>query len=129
MKKFFISFVVYMLIEMALLIFIGQQIGVFNTLLLVVATTILGIYFAKNKGMKSVQKVKSSLERGEAPGPAMVDAMMSFMGGLLLVIPGFLTDAVGLLLLFSFTKKLFKPIIYLWMRKKMKNGQFVIVQR
>ena len=68
MKKIFLSFVVYSLAELALLIVIGQKLGVFSTLLLIVATSIFGIYVAKNKGMHSVRKVKDSLAHGEAPG-------------------------------------------------------------
>lgn len=129
MKKIFLSFVVYSLAELALLIVVGQKIGVLNTLLLFVATSIIGIYVAKNKGMNSVQKVKKSLARGEAPGPAVIDTMLNFSGGLLLALPGFLTDILGLLLLLPFTRKMFQPLVFYWMRKKMKNGQFIIVQR
>ncbi|KOS67656.1 hypothetical protein AEA09_03185 [Lysinibacillus contaminans] len=129
MKKIFLSFVVYSLVELALLIGIGQKIGIFNTLLLIVATSVIGIYVAKNKGMNSVQKVKNSLALGEAPGPAVIDTMLNFSGGLLLALPGFLTDILGLLLLLPFTRKMFQPLVFYWMRKKMKNGQFIIVQR
>ena len=129
MKKVFLSFVVYSLAELALLIVIGQKMGVLNTLLLIVATSIFGIYVAKNKGMHSVQKVKDSLANGEAPGPAVIDAMLNFSGGLLLALPGFLTDILGLLLLLPFTRKMFQPIVFYWMRKKMKNSQFIIVQK
>lgn len=129
MKKIFLSFVVYSLAELALLIVIGQKLGVFSTLLLIVATSIFGIYVAKNKGMHSVRKVKDSLAHGEAPGPAVIDAMLNLSGGLLLALPGFLTDILGLLLLMPFTRKMFQPIVFYWMRKKMKNSQFIIVQR
>lgn len=129
MKKIFLGFIIYSLVELALLIGIGQIIGVFNTLLLIVATSIIGIYVAKNKGMHSVQNVKNSLARGEAPGPAVIDTMLNFSGGLLLALPGFLTDLFGLLLLMPFTRKMVQPLVFLWMRKKMKNGQFIIVQR
>lgn len=129
MKKIFLGFIIYSLAELALLIGIGQLIGIFNTLLLIVATSIIGIYVAKNKGMHSVQNVKNSLARGEAPGPAVIDTMLNFSGGMLLALPGFLTDLFGLLLLMPFTRKMFQPLVFLWMRKKMKNGQFIIVQR
>lgn len=129
MKKFFLSFVVYALAELALLIVIGQNIGVFNTLLLVVATTIIGIYIAKNKGINSVKNVKHMVARGEAPGPALVDGMLNFSGGVLLALPGFITDVIGLLLLLPITRKLFQPLVFYWMRKKMKKGQFIIVQK
>jgi len=100
MRKIFLGFVVYALAELALLIVIGQNIGVLSTLLLIIATSVIGIYVMKNKG-----------------------------GGLLLALPGFLTDLIGLLLLMPFSRKMFQPVVYYWMRKKMKKGQFIIVQR
>jgi len=119
----------YRFSELALLIVIGQNIGVLSTLLLIIATSVIGIYVMKNKGMNSVQNVKNTLARGEAPGSALVDALLTFSGGSLLALPGFLTDLVGLLLLMPFSRKMFQPVVYYWMRKKMKKGQFIIVQR
>ncbi|MGE7092099.1 FxsA family protein [Lysinibacillus sp. NPDC048646] len=129
MRKIFLGFIVYALAELALIIVIGQNIGVLNTLLLIVATSIIGVYVAKNKGMNSVQKVKNTIARGEAPGPALINALLNFSGGVLLALPGFLTDVIGLLLLMPFSRKLFQPIVFYWIRKKMKNGQFIIVQK
>lgn len=129
MRKIFLGVVVYALAELALLIVIGQNIGVFSTLMLIVATSVIGIYVMKNKGMNSIQNVKNTMARGEAPGAALVDTLLTFGGGLLLALPGFLTDLVGLLLLMPFSRKMFQPIVYYWMRKKMKKGQFIIVQR
>ncbi|WP_445478077.1 FxsA family protein [Lysinibacillus irui] len=129
MRKIFLGVVVYALAELALLIVIGQNIGVFSTLMLIVATSVIGIYVMKNKGMNSIRNVKNTMARGEAPGAALVDTLLTFGGGLLLALPGFLTDVVGLLLLMPFSRKMFQPIVYYWMRKKMKKGQFIIVQR
>lgn len=129
MRKIFLGFIVYALAELALLIVIGQNIGVLSTLLLIMATSIIGIYVMKNKGMNSVQNVKNTLARGEAPGAALVDTFLTFGGGLLLALPGFLTDVLGFFLLMPFSRKMFQPIVYYWMRKKMKKGPFIIVQR
>lgn len=129
MRKIFLGFIVYALAELALLIVIGQNIGVLSTLLLIIATSVLGVYVMKNKGMNSIQNVKNTLARGEAPGSALVDTLLTFSGGLLLALPGFMTDLIGLLLLLPFSRKMFQPVVYYWMRKKMKKGQFIIVQR
>ena len=129
MKKFLIGMVVFSLAELAIIIALGRTFGVLNTLVLLIATSIIGIYAAKNKGMHSIQKVKHSLARGEAPGPAVVDTMLNFSGGLLLALPGFISDIVGLLLLMPFTRKMFQPLVFVWMRKKLKKGQFIIVQK
>lgn len=121
MRKIFLGFVVYALAELALLIVIGQNIGVFSTLLLIIATSIIGMYVMKNKGMNSIQNVKQTMARGEAPGAALVNTLLTFSGGLLLALPGFLTDLIGLLLLMPFSRKMFQPLVYYWMRKQMKK--------
>lgn len=69
MRKFFLGFVVYALAELALLIIVGKNIGVLSTLLLIIATSALGIYVMKNKGMHSMQNVKQAMAHGEAPEP------------------------------------------------------------
>ncbi|GLC88311.1 FxsA family protein [Lysinibacillus piscis] len=129
MRKIVFGFLGYVLLELALLIVVGKLIGVLPTLLLVVATSVLGIYVVKNKGMNSVRSVKQALENREAPGTAMVDTMLNFSGGFLLALPGFLTDVLGVLLLMPISRKLFQPIVYYWMRKKMKHNQVIIVQK
>ena len=129
MKKILVGMVVFSLAELAIIIAFGRMFGVLNTLVLLIATSIIGIYAAKNKGLHSIQKVKQSLARGEAPGPAVVDTMLNFSGGLLLALPGFISDVVGLLLLMPFTRKMFQPLVFVWMRKQLKKGQFIIVQK
>ncbi|KOY81210.1 FxsA family protein [Lysinibacillus macroides] len=129
MRKIFLGFVVYALAELALLIVVGQNIGVFSTLLLIIATSSIGVYVMKNKGMNSIQNVKQTMASGEAPGAALVNTLLTFSGGLLLALPGFLTDLIGLLLLMPFSRKMFQPLVYYWMRKQMKKGPFIIVQR
>ncbi|CAM5202079.1 hypothetical protein UACE39S_00467 [Ureibacillus acetophenoni] len=129
MKKLKISLIAIVLIEIALFILIGNLIGVFNTLLLVVLTSILGITVAKKQGKHSVQNIQNSLSRGEAPGPAMVDTFMIFIGGVLLALPGFLTDLIGITFVFNQTRKIYKPFIYRWLRKRMENGNVIIINR
>ncbi len=129
MKKLKFSLIAIVLIEIALFILVGNFIGVLNTLLVVVLTSVLGIAVAKRQGMYSVQNMQNSMTRGEAPGPAMVDTFMIFLGGVLLVLPGFLTDIIGLTLVFSFTRRLYKPYIYKWLRKKMESGNVFIINR
>ncbi len=129
MQKIILTIVMFMFAEIATFILVGKGIGIFGTLLLIVATSVLGIFVVKNKGLKSVQSIKKSISQGQPPGVAMIEAFMIFIGGVLLILPGFLTDIMGLLMLTSFTRNLFKPAIFLWIRKKLKNSQMIIVQR
>lgn len=123
------SFIGMILIEIAIFIVVGKLIGVFNTLLLIILTSIIGVVVAKKQGMYSIQNMQTNINRGEAPGPAMVDTFLIFIGGVLLVLPGFLTDVIGLSMLFSFSRKLYKPFIYKWLRKKMESGNVFIINK
>lgn len=129
MQKLLLAFVVFMFAEIATFILIGKAIGVFGTLILIIATSVLGIFVVKNKGIKSFQSIKQSIAQGQPPGVAMIEAFAVFIGGVLLIVPGFITDIIGLLMLTSFARNLFKPVIFYWLRKKMKNSHMVIVQR
>mgnify|MGYP006321184831 CR=1 FL=1 len=129
MKKISALLIFLVLAEMATLILIGNWIGVFPTLLLVLATSVFGIYLTKKTGVQSAKAVQNSMQKGQAPGVAIIDGFLSFIGGVLLIIPGFLTDILGLLMLTSLTRNLFKPIIFFWLRKKMKNSQVILYQK
>ena len=129
MKKVMLGFILLLFAEIATFIIVGKAIGVLYTLLLIVLTSVIGFSIAKKKGMNSFQTIQTSIAGGQPPGVAMIETFMIFVGGVLLVLPGFITDMIGLLMVTGITRTLFKPIIFYWLRKKMKNGQMIIVQR
>ena len=129
MKNFFLVFVAIVFAEIATFIVVGKWLGVFLTLLLIILTSVLGVYLVKKRGTKSLQTIQKSIEQGQPPGIALIEAFMMFVGAVLLIIPGFLSDIIGLMMFTSFTRNLFKPIIFMWLRRKMKNNQMIIVQR
>ena len=129
MKKIMLGFILLLFAEIATFIIVGKAIGVLYTLLLIVLTSVIGFSIAKKKGTNSFQTIQKSIAEGQPPGVAMIETFMIFVGGVLLVLPGFITDIIGLLMVTGITRSLFKPIIFYWLRKKMKNGQMIIVQR
>ena len=129
MKNFFLAFVAIVFAEIATFIVVGKWLGVFPTLLLIMLTSVLGVYLIKKLGTKPFQTIQKSIAQGQAPGIALIEAFMMFVGAILLITPGFLSDVVGLMMFTSFTRNLFKPIIFMWLRRKMKNNQMIIVQR
>ena len=129
MKNFFLAFVAIVFAEIATFIVVGKWLGIFPTLLFIVLTSVLGVYLIKKLGTKSFQTIQKSIAQGQAPGIALIEAFMMFVGAVLLITPGFLTDVIGLMMFTSFTRNLFKPIIFMWLRRKMKNNQMIIVQR
>ena len=129
MRKIIVSLVAVILAEIATFIIVGNWLGVINTLLLILLTSIVGIYVAKKQGVQSFQNMNQNISNGNPPGVAMIDTFLIFIGGVLLLFPGFLTDLLGFSLLFPITRKWYKPAIYNWIRNRMKNDQVIIINK
>ncbi|MEC1180400.1 FxsA family protein [Metasolibacillus meyeri] len=129
MQKILLLFIVLSFAEIAAFILVGKWLGVFVTLLLIIATSLIGAFILKNKGLRSFQSLQHSIAQGKSPGVAMIEAFALFISGVLLLLPGFLTDLIGFLLLLPFTRNLFKPLIFSWVRRRMKHSQIIIEQK
>ena len=112
--KLFLAFTLIPFVEIYLLIKIGAQVGAFNTILIVILTGLLGASLARLEGIKTMTKVRDSLNRGDLPAEEMLDAMLIFVAGVVLLTPGFITDLTGLALLVPQARFWFKR----WLRKK-----------
>lgn len=122
MRVFPIAFAIFVLvpiIEIFLFIEIGGRIGALNTVLLVLATAAIGAALLRKQGLSALQKVQQELQRGELPAISMLDAMLLFFAGALLLTPGFFTDTIGLLLMIPPLRKR----IALWLLER--SGLFV----
>ncbi len=106
--KLFLAFTLIPVVEIYLLIKIGGHIGALNTVVLVVATGFAGAYLARLQGMQTMFRVRSSLQQGVMPTEDLLDAVLIFAAGIVLLTPGFITDISGLLLLIPETRLLFK---------------------
>ena len=93
------AFIAVPIIEIALFIWIGGLIGVGMTLLLVVASAILGMAMLRSQGFAQLQRLQASLEGRGDPAAPLAHGAMILLSGILLIIPGFFTDALGLALL------------------------------
>jgi len=99
LKPFKYLLFLFPLLEIAGFIIVGNLIGLFPTLLLIILTTALGFYILKQENFEIMKEIQTSIQKGQPP---MVDFMTSsvvMIGGLLLIIPGFITDIIGLLCL------------------------------
>jgi UPF0716 protein FxsA len=96
------------IIELALLLRIGERIGTVNTIAVVIITGILGAYLARSQGLMVVKKIKQDISLGIMPGDKLLEGALIFVGGIVLLTPGFLTDFAGFLLLIPFTRNLIK---------------------
>lgn len=101
-------FSVVLLLEMYILIHVGIHIGAFYTVLAVLSNALLGMIMVGHIGLQSLMLFKKSIKNGEIPQPKTVDSFLLILGGFLLIVPGFLTDGIGLLIVFPLTRPIFK---------------------
>ena len=99
------------LIEIYLMIKIGGVIGAFNTIFLIFFTAITGIYFAKLEGLNAIRSGFNQIVKNEIPVYEIISGAALAFAALLLIIPGFLTDIIGFLLIIPITRKKFIKII------------------
>ena len=109
------------LIEIYLMIKVGGVIGAFNTIFLIFFTAITGIYFAKLEGLSAIRSGFTQLVKHEIPIYEIISGAALAFAALLLIIPGFLTDLVGFLLIIPITRKFFIKSISSKLRKKKDN--------
>ncbi len=99
LAKLLLLFTVIPAVELALLITIGQQVGVLPTLALILTTGLGGAWLARREGTRTWHELRGSLAAGQMPGDKLLDGLAIFGGAALLLTPGLLTDIAGLLLL------------------------------
>ena len=113
------------LIEIYLMIKIGGVIGAFNTIFLIFFTAITGIYFARLEGLNALRSGFNQLLKNEIPIYEMISGAALAFAALLLIIPGFLTDLIGFLLIVPVTRKIFINIISSKINKKKMNENVI----
>ena len=95
------------IVEIYLFIKIGSQIGAFNTISLIFITAIIGVYYAKYEGLNTLKSAIKQTVKNEIPIYEIVSGAALGFAAILMIIPGFLTDIVGLLIIFPWTRKFF----------------------
>jgi len=113
------------LIEIYLMIKIGSVIGAFNTIFLIFFTAVTGIYFARLEGLNAIRSGFGQLVKNEIPIYEIISGAALAFAALLLIIPGFLTDLIGFLLIVPMTRKILIKIISSKFNKKKINGDFI----
>ena len=106
------------LIEIYLFIKVGSQIGAFNTILLIFITAVLGVWYARYEGFNTLRSGMSQLIKNELPFYEIISGAAIAFAALLLIIPGFATDILGILLIFPLTRKL---LLHKFSKKYVKN--------
>ena len=108
------------LLEIYLFIKIGSQIGAFNTVLLILTTAILGVAYARYEGFNTLKSGMSQLIKNELPIYEIVSGATLAFAAFLLILPGFATDIIGILLIIPFTRNL---ILNRFVKKRKKYNE------
>lgn len=124
----FLLILFFPIIEIYVLIQIGARIGFINTVFALIAAGILGAGFAKAQGRYLFGNLQKTLARGEIPTKQLLHALLVFIGGILFLIPGFVSDFVGLILVLPGTRHLVALYMRARFAKKLSNGQFKVFQ-
>ena len=112
MNTILISIIAIPIIEILLFIKIGENIGAINTVLLIIFTAIVGVYFARIQGIMTLKSGFTNIYQNKLPIYEILSGASIAIAAVLLIIPGFFTDTIGFLLLVPFTRKLLlAPII------------------
>ena len=106
MNSVLLTIILVPIVEIYLFIKIGGQIGAFNTISLIFITAIVGIIYARYEGLNTLKSGISQLVRNEVPAYEIVSGATIALAAMMLIIPGFATDALGFLLLFPLSRKL-----------------------
>ena len=106
MNSVLIAIILVPVIEIYLFIKIGSQIGAFNTISLIFITAIIGIIYARYEGLNTLRSGLTQLIKNELPAYEIISGAILAFAALLLIIPGFMTDIFGFLLIFPLTRKL-----------------------
>jgi len=106
MNTILISIIAIPIIEILLFIKIGENIGAINTILLIIFTAVVGVYFARIQGIKTIKSGFMNVYQNKLPVYEILSGASIAIAALFLIIPGFFTDILGFLLLIPITRKL-----------------------
>lgn len=117
MPYVFLLFILMPIVEIAVLIQVGGSIGLFPTLLIIILTAILGTYLLRQQGLATLTRARQRMSSGQLPAEQMMEGVLLLIGGVLLLTPGFVTDAFGFSCLFPLTRQ--------WMARKMASRSVI----
>ncbi|KRA28243.1 MULTISPECIES: FxsA family protein [unclassified Nocardioides] len=107
----FLAFVVMPILEIFVLIQVGQAIGPWWTILLLVLDSIIGAWLIKREGRRAWQALQARLQTGQMPARELADGVLVVLGGVFMLSPGFVTDILGIVLILPITRPVFRGLL------------------
>ena len=127
--RLLLLFTLVPIVELAVLIEIGQHLGVLPTVALVLATGALGATLARREGIQAFHRLRDSIGQGSFPGEAILDGVLILGGGLLLLTPGILTDLLGFAALVPGTRYYIKYYLKTAIERRIRSGSIQVHTR
>ena len=121
--------IVIVIIEVYLFNLVVGNFGGTKALLLTLFTSAIGMIMMRFEGRKVLQDARLQMNSGQIPGRTLIDGLSIFIGGIFLVLPGFLMDIVGFTMIFPLTRPIYRTFILRWLKSKMKNGSINVYKR
>ncbi|RYV03502.1 hypothetical protein SOPP22_04370 [Shewanella sp. OPT22] len=118
-----IIFIALPVLEISLMIHVGQVLGTWNTVALIILSAVIGASLVRSQGVAKLILVREKMAKGELPGIEIVESMMLAIAGVFLVLPGFITDFIGLLFITPFTRKPIAQYIFSRMKVNIVSNQ------
>lgn len=124
-----VLFVIVFGLELWGLITVGSLIGGWNTVFLVILTGLFGAWMAKQQGVQVFRMVQFQLARGQMPTETLIDGALVLIGGILLLLPGFFSDVIGLIFLIPYTRMILRHLLKRWLWSLISSGRIQLFFR
>lgn len=122
MGKIILFFILAPILDLYILIKASQTMGFWTTIGLIIATGVAGYYLARTEGKLVVSNINRDLSQGIVPGEELLNGFCIMIGGILLLIPGIVTDVIGITMVLPITRKIYKEYFKNIFYKKIKRG-------
>lgn len=127
MRKWLIALIILLpIIEIWGILQVGDLIGGWNTFLLLILIGFIGLTAMMLEIKRVWQQAQHQMAKGQIPGRSFINGLCVCVGGILLLLPGFFSDILGLILLLPFTRPLLEGFILKWIERSMRSGRFTL---
>ena len=117
---FFIIFIGFPVAEFWVISKVAAHIGFWDTIILLILSAVFGSYLAKHQGNAVLVRIQRSMMEGRAPTLEMVDGVLVFLGGVLFIIPGFISDIIGFFFIFPLTRWVIRSFVVLALKARVQ---------
>ena len=127
--RLIVLFTVIPIVEIYIIVKVGQLIGPLPTVITLLAISIAGAWLVRSQGFQLLRRIQSELAQGRLPAAELLDAALVLVGGVLLLTPGFFTDFLGLFFLIPVTRTAIKQFVRLWLQRRLDRRTIIIHHR